>query len=176
MLITHEELFLHTVEDLRQKVNSKTPYDLIRACGLCRHLLFDNPSLAHKVNKRRLKLNCQIADYTNTPLSFDYKGSGGRNIEPLDRNTITVTLDKFFKAKIAYYGATEFTVKDILIIAVNNFGGIHSLSPTLKQKRLLHWEQWTKNVEMKMSFWLINSICRVILKALEPLEEEIKNT
>jgi hypothetical protein len=43
--MTDEELFLYILDDLREKIASGTEYNYIRACGLLRHLLIDNPCL-----------------------------------------------------------------------------------------------------------------------------------
>ena len=101
MLINHEQLFLGTVRDLRTKIRTNTTYSLIRACGLCRHLLLDKHPLLHQAN-RQYKINIQfhIKDYTDTPMSHDYKGSGGRTILPLGDSKF-VKLEEFLKTKIS---------------------------------------------------------------------------
>ena len=174
MLLTHEELFVYTIQDLRTKIKLNTPYDLVRACGLCRHLLLDESPLVHQVNKKyRLAITFNIADYSNTPLSHDHKGSGGRTIEPLVEQTKIAKISDFLKTKVLYYGSHEFTVKEMILAASHYFGGIHSGKPDLKLKHLSMLERYS-NTEMKMSLWMIRSICKVILNSMEPLEIEIR--
>lgn len=173
MLINHEQLFLATVQDLRTKIRSNTTYSLIRACGLCRHLLLDKHPLLHQVN-RPYKLNIQfhIKDYINTPMSHDYKGSGGRTILPLGESK-KVTLDDFLQTKIHYYGKNEFTVREFILTAAHYYGGVHSGKPDTKQEFLSRLNKFYHK-ETNISFWHMNGICKVVLKAMRPLETHIK--
>ena len=173
MLISHEQLFLGTVQDLRTKIRVNTTYSLIRACGLCRHLLLDEQPLLHQVNKtHKLPIRFHIKDYTNAPMSHDYKGSGGRTILPLGDSKL-VKLEEFLKTKIHYVCKNEFTVKDILDAASHYYGGIHSGKPDLKQQYLAKLNRFY-NKETNISFWHMGTICKVILKAIKPLENHVK--
>ena len=173
MLISHEELFLNTVQDLRSKIRVNKTYHLIKACGLCRHLLLDETPLLHQVNrKHKLPITFYIKDYTDTPLSHDFNGSGGRTILPLGESK-KVKLDEFLKTKIHYYGKNEFTVKEFLITASHYYGGIHSGKPDIKQEYLSRLNTFY-NKETNISFWHMNGICKVVLKSMRPLEIHIK--
>ncbi|MFL5741917.1 MAG: hypothetical protein ACJ75B_16965 [Flavisolibacter sp.] len=175
MLISHEELFLKTIQDLRSKIRVNKPYHLIRACGLCRHLLLDDHPLVHQVNKNyKLPITFFIKDYTNTPISNDNKGSGGRTILPIG-DSKNVKLDEFLKTTVLYYGKHEFTVREVLIAACHYFGGIHSGKPDIKQEVLSKFERYT-NMELKMSLWMMGAIVKVVLKSMRPLETHIKTS
>ena len=66
MLITHEDLFLGTISDLRKRLEEETTYNLVRSAGICRHLLLDQMPLAMAVCKKfNYKLKCQ--DSLQTP-------------------------------------------------------------------------------------------------------------
>jgi len=174
MLISHEELFLKTVQDLRTKIRTNKPYNLIRACGLCRHLLLDEHPLVHQVNKKyKSQITFYIADYANTPISNDYKGGGGRTIEPLVDTTKIAKLDEFLKTKVLHYWKYEFTVREIIIAASHYFGGVHSGKPDLKQTYLDKFNRYSK-AEHTTTIWMIRSICKVVLKSMKPLETLIK--
>lgn len=174
MLLSHEQLFIHTVQDLRSKIRANTTYSLIRACGLVRHLLLDGSiSLVHQVNRtHKLKIRFHIKDYENTPLSNDYKGSGGRTILPIGKSRF-VKLDEFLQAKIHYSFRDEFSVYDFIVAAAHYYGGVHSGKPDIKQERLAMLNRFYKK-ETNASFWHISCICKVILKAVKPLESVIK--
>ncbi len=173
MLISYDELFLKTVQDLRSKIRANKEYHLIRACGLCRHLLLDETPLVHQVNRKyKLPITFHIKDYTDTPLSHDYKGSGGRTILPIGESK-TVKLDEFLKTKIHFYGKNEFTVKEFITAACHYYGGIHSGKPDIKQEYLSRLNKFY-NRETNISFWHMNGICKVVLKAMKPLENHIK--
>jgi len=173
MLISHEELFLNTVQDLRSKIRVNKPYHLIRACGLCRHLLLDETPLLHQVNRKyKLPITFHIKNYTDTPLSNDYKGSGGRTILPIGESK-KVKLDEFLKTKIHYYGKNDFTVKEFILAASHYYGGIHSGKPDIKQEYLSRLNRFYHK-ETNISIWHMNGICKVVLKAMKPLESHIK--
>lgn len=173
MLISHEELFVCTVKDLRAKIKSNKPYNLIRACGLCRHLLLDDSPLIHQVNKNyKLKISFHIKDHENAPLSNDYIGHGGRTILPIG-DSKTVNLNTFLKTKVLHYGKHEFTVLEMIQTASHYFGGIHTVNPDLKQKTMSTLERYFK-AEKKTSFWMISVICKVILNSMKPLETIVK--
>lgn len=174
MLLSHEELFVRTVQDLRTKIRLNTTYSLTRACGLCRHLLLDKAALFHQANKTfKLPLTFNIKDYTNIPLSHDYKGSGGRTILPLGESK-NVKFDEFLKIKIHFSGRNEFTVKEMIDAACHYYGGIHSGKPDLKQQYLARLNRFYKK-ETNISFWHMAAICKVILKAMKSLETLIKS-
>jgi hypothetical protein len=174
MLLSHEELFIRTVQDLRTKIRTNTAYSLIRGCGLCRHLLLDTQPLLHQANKKhKIPIRFHVKDYTNSPLSYEYKGSGGRTVLPLGESKF-VKLEEFLKTKIHYYGKHEFTVFDILDAACHYYGGIHSGKPDAKQEFLAKLN-WFVHKETNISFWHMGAICKVVLKAIKPLETLIKN-
>ncbi len=173
MLISHEELFVCTIKDLRSKIKSNKPYSLIRACGLCRHLLLDENPLIHQVNKKyKLPITFHIRDLKDAPLSHTYIGHGGRTILPIG-DTKIVKLPEFLKTKVLHYGKHEFTVLEMIQTASHYFGGIHTVNPDLKQKTMSTLERYFK-AENKTSFWMISVICKVILNAMKPLEAVIK--
>lgn len=173
MLISHEKLFLGTVQDLRTKIRTNKPYNLIRACGLCRHLLLDEHPLLHQVNKKyKLPITFYIKDYKNTPLSHDYKGSGGRTILPIG-DSKNVKLDEFLNTKILYYNRHEFTVREIIRAGSHYFGGIHSGKPEIKEKYLDKLDRYSR-IELKHSLWMISIICKIVLRSMNPLEAIIK--
>lgn len=174
MLISHEKLFISTVQDLRYKIRANKEYHLIRACGLCRHLLLDGMPLLHQVNRKyKLPISFNIKDYTDAPLSYQYKGSGGRTILPIGESK-NVKLDDFLKTKIHFYGKNEFTVQEFILAGAHYYGGIHSGKPDEKQEYLSRLNKFY-NRETNISFWHMNGICKVVLKAMTPLENHIKN-
>jgi hypothetical protein len=174
MLISHEQLFVHTVQDLRSKIRRNTTYSLIRACGLCRHLLLDGAtSLIHQVNRNhKLQIRFHIRDYENSPISHDYNGSGGRTILPIGKSKFVKEGD-FLATKIHYSFRDEFTVKDFILTGAHYYGGVHTGVPDLKQKQLARLNRFYHK-ETNASFWHIACICKVVLRALKPLEAKIK--
>ena len=169
MLLSHDELFIHTVQDLRSKIISDTTYSIIRGCGLCRHLILDAQPLLHQVNRKyKLPIIFHIKDYTNTPLSNNFVGSGGRTILPIGVSKL-VKLPEFLNTKIHWSGNNEFTVRDILDAACHYYGGIHSGNPDTKKEQLAKLNHHF-NKETNISFWHMDAICKVVLETIKPLE------
>lgn len=175
MLLNREELFLYTVRDLRTKIRTNSTYSLIRACGLCRQLLLDSPSLVDQVNKPyKLSLKFHIKDHRNAPLSINYKGAGSRTILPIG-NSKFVGLNEFLATRVLHSGKNEFTVKEIINTACHYYGGIHAGKPDTKQSSLI-WLNSFYDTQTNTSFWLLGVICKVILKSLKPLEMQVNKS
>ena len=67
-------LFLQTLRDLRERVESGTQYDMVRATALLRQLLLDDSPLVHQVNKVfQLKLRFEVCGrrYTESVLKLN---------------------------------------------------------------------------------------------------------
>src|SRR5687768_5137822 len=132
MLLSHEELFLLTIEDLRTKINKGTPYDLVRACGLCRHLLIDGYPLYFRLTRfyRAVPLFFEVADYSNHPISKIRMTVGWTTIVPNDEvPTKKVEKDEFLSIVLLTFHNLEYTVLDIIRAASHFYGGIHSFKP-----------------------------------------------
>ncbi len=172
MLLNHEELFVATIRDLRNKIRIGKEYELIRACGLCRHLLMDRPSALYDDANRKykLKLKFEIADFSNHPSSKIRTDIGLKTSEPvasLPRKS--VSLDEFLATVVLNISEIDYSVKDILRAASHYYGGIHSGGPKEYQHLLDVLNAWADSKE-KLTLMAIRGICKVILKAMEPLE------
>ena len=175
MLITHQELFHHSVRDLKKRIASGTKYDLIRGCALCRQLIVEASALVHKVRRgTNKKLYFTIADYTGHPVLEARMQIGFTTIEPNRHATSTkeIRLDPFLKTKIMYYGKIDFTVYDILIAASHYYGGVHSGDPNEKQKYLNLLNEGTLS-KVQLTFKAMRAICKVVAKALDKLDKEL---
>lgn len=174
MLLSHEQLFVHTVQDLRSKIRANTTYSLIRACGLVRHLILDGVGcLSNQANRAYKKqIRYHIKDFENAPMTYDYNGSGGRTILPIGKSKL-VKLEEFLKSKIHYSFRDEFTVYDFIVTGAHYYGGVHTGAPDSKQEQLARLNRFYRK-ETNISFWHIGCICKVVLKAMKPLEISIK--
>ena len=175
MLLTHEELFLETVADLRNKINVGKKYELIRACGLCRHLIIDPVPLVHIVNRTlKIPLIFHVADFSNHSASKIRMQVGWTTIDPSSSIVPTkeVALDPFLSIKLLNYHNLDFTVKEIIRAASHFYGGIHSLKPEKKQAYLVDLDKAAHSDE-KLSLMAIRATCKVVAKAMEPIEAAI---
>jgi hypothetical protein len=74
-----DRLFLHTYDDILNKVKRRQEYDIIRASGLLRQLLIDSDPLIHQVNKkRRLKFKFEVLNHQKLKHCFPEEEPTGR--------------------------------------------------------------------------------------------------
>ena len=174
MLISYRELFHETIADLRKKVNAGTKYELIRACGLCRHLLLDRTALIHKINRgHRLKITFEIADFSNDPMFHIRMQIGWITVQPnrLAPNK-NVTLKQFLSRHLINYGPIDFNVRDLIRAASHYYGGIHSGDPEYNERYLSALNKKADTKE-EITFMAIKAICNVVLKSMNDFEEKL---
>lgn len=119
-----EWLFLETLADLERKLDSSTPYGLVRASGLLRQLLTDGGRLVHLVNREyRLRLEFVVPDGSD-PAPF------GPMVQWVDVSARaaqerTCDLDRFLAYKVLHFEKDAFSVKEIIRAVANKGGGVH---------------------------------------------------
>lgn len=175
MLLTHDQLFLCTIQDLRNKISVGKEYEVIRAAGLCRHLLCDGTSLLDIVNRQyRTKITFHLADWSDDPF-YNVKGLtvSWRTILPKSDKTKYVRQKEFLKTVLLSYYQHEYTVRDIIRAASHYLGGVHSYAPENKKQDALTALDKTAKTKEKVTLLAIKAVCQVVLSACEPLEEII---
>jgi hypothetical protein len=179
-----ERIFLGTLNDIRSKIkgtfvnvqqdkiNPEKDYDLIRACGLLRHLLIDNPTLLSQMNKDlRLTIefvtassagsfpkDCKYFWYSLTP----QKGSGISKKH---------TLAGFLKLTPLGAGEYRYSVKEIIRMCSHILGGIHNGDATTDEEKA--FVKQTENINNGI-YMSIYSICQVCLAAFYELEKAVE--
>jgi hypothetical protein len=177
------EIFLATLEDIRNKIdnvfltrqqdkiNLQKRYDLIKACGLLRHLLTDKGNLFHQINRYyKVPLLFHVIDFRdrfpNTYGSFWFslipgRGAPGRLVE----------LTEFLKITPLGEGKIYYSVKDIIRLSSHILGGIHTETPADEKENT--FVELTNHLDDGV-YSSIHSICTVSLKALFPLESAVR--
>jgi len=180
----HEKLFLNTLDDIREKLSRGDEYSIIKASALLRHLLLDgNVSLLHLANKNHgIKPQFVVNDYLSKPpikLLLHWM-----SLDPSSMRTKvlhTINLDTFLKAECLTFKEHDFTVKDIIKGCANYEGGVHSGKPRQdkhkeKNEAFLDLTEIFKIGGVPSSTAHLVGISRIILTALAPLEEKIRET
>lgn len=145
-----ELLFLETLNDLRQKIDSNQPYHLIKSSELIRSLLFDpSGSLVDKINReRRFKIKFEFIDGRD---SLEGIRKIGISIDTFTLNDELYppttnpnrpdkkigSKDNFLNALIIFHNNREYTVKDVLDFVLYNLGGTHHDDPKDEEKEIL---------------------------------------
>lgn len=180
-LDNYESFFLLTVDDLRKRINSDTHYDTIRACGLCRQLILDKRKQLFLLANQKIKL--KLVFEVCHPIKITFHTASGKaetpkiiwnNILPFSQNRHLVDEKKFKEMIIYRRPECVLTVDDVIHAASNFMGGVH-IRPSLGKKEHVWYalHEATKN-DINLVLASLRSICRVTLKAMEPLETAIK--
>lgn len=177
MALTHEELFLLTLQDIRDKVRSGTDYELLRACGMYRHLICDSTSLLQIVNEKyNLPIKFIVADWgemRNWTIEVNWLSPYPPSASLLTTKTIALNVGKFRNHVILSLGSHRYNVEEIIRNVSVFMGGVHSDSPELhevKKRALVNIEKAVRDKKSPIIFYAIAAIGKIILKAVEPLE------
>lgn len=184
-----KRFFLDVLADLRVKCDSKSNYNYVKAAGLLRQLLLDDPPLMDLINKEyKDKIVFGVRKQYPSPLnqhvgkdgvtyttiiavSFLNPGADKKYVDYLKR-------DKFLKHRIFNFGGRDITVLEILKLNANKKGGIHlDNKPNKNTKELLiDIANTTVNYtgEITGGAYAVKEIGNITLKALKNLEDKVK--
>lgn len=176
-----KRLFISTIDDLRNKVESNNEYEILKASGLIRSLLIDSNNLIDEVNKEfRLKLTFTYADSTQ-----GYSAEMIKMMQPdqwavLDgfypgsqiTNAVNVTTgrDPLLSQMVLINNGERLSVKDVIKYAANVLGGIHAgkvKQGDVKDEALEKLTGLFGN--LPTALLQLKAIAHVILDGLEPL-------
>ncbi len=179
MIYSHEQFFVLTVKDLQEKLSRGTEYDLIRACGLCRHLLIDvGTPLWYSANRNyKLKLTFEVADYEDFHSGSLRFPTAWMTVMPnhITNKTRVVSKSEFLKIILINNNEFRYTVKDIIRAGAHYLGGIHTGAPEDSNQRSLSDFHARTNSHTKILFFAAKAICTVIIAAMQPLLVAIEN-
>jgi hypothetical protein len=179
--VVPDELFLHTMRDLRRRVESPDDeYDLLMAAGLLRKLLLDDQPLVHQVNRRfRLKFAFEIATndvyeaviLEDKPVVYVVNDA----ISPraaLPRSTMRkVNLDGFLARRAAYVHGHDVSVKELILQVANVEGAVHAGTARDEKHRVLAGASETIKIGgAGLAAATMRGIGWVVLDALAPIE------
>lgn len=173
-----ERLFVQKLMELDEAQVSGQPYDLLRATGILRLLLIDGNPLLHEVNQRlKLKVLFHVMRRDpGPPVSPDVHL---RNPDPPGPKAATedLKLDAFLgMACITTSNGETATIRDVIKSGANFMGGVHfSKGPSTEpgEQIVLDVGNGIRVLGNESTFAAIGGICRVVLRALQPLAEAV---
>jgi hypothetical protein len=175
--ISREQLFIRTLNEIKSRMHGDV-YELIRCCGLLRHLLIDSPNLYSLCNK-----TAKIKPIFTMPSSYDrnhFKPPKGNaiveyiSIIHTAKMFVHLDINKFLAFPILRIKDTIYSIYDIIDYAAHILGGVHSKSEKTEHHKNLSSLDELVLMSPTPDFELIQDICKVTLKAFEPLELFIK--
>jgi hypothetical protein len=186
-------LFLSKLDDLQSRLQDpEDEYKMLRAAGLLRQLILENPPLMAVVNKDRIKIKFRVTKHP-ARMGFVIDDQGVAHVMP--SGTMWYILDGIDPERFPEYPVEELdrrhflqvatmkvkggevTVKDIIRHAAHSEGGVHLGKPEsarvaaatgLLSVNLDGRERSAAATAMK-------GIISVVLAAMRPLREAVEN-
>lgn len=185
----YKQFFLDTLDDLRNKCESNSNYNYVKASALLRLLLIeDGIPLIHIVNREyKEKILFEVIKHTPSPRK--HIGTDGliyesfisvRFINPTasNDNIDLLNLDQFLKYIIFTYEGRDVTVLEILKLNAHVEGGVHLGNKIKKNYDELMIELANSSVNYTGGItggaYSVHEIGKITLKALAKLEDRIK--
>lgn len=194
-----KELYVRTIQDLKERCESLDRYDLLRASALMRQLLFDDEPLIHAANREaKMKIRFTIVPWTEPHVivnesEIDISQNALRRMlandawvwSPIDPipglipgipiPTVTVKVDDFMKAICLRRGPTRITVRQVIKFCANVKGGVHrgDPDPAEAQTELQEMDKFIRVGGIEASLNVLPSIQRVLLAGLQPLTDVV---
>ncbi|EKD53452.1 MAG: hypothetical protein ACD_61C00040G0004 [uncultured bacterium] len=167
------DLFLLTLDDIKEKSQSDDYYKIFMTAALLRKLFLDGGALVDLVN-RNYKLGLKFTVNNKEPIIvpglFFWTIQDGFDPET-SHCPIPLEVDKtaFLNRKVMMKENRIYTVHDLIDYLCHIGGVVHHSSPKEEKEKIL------KEVEQPIVRSLL-AINRVVLKGLRPLEMAIKKT
>ena len=185
-----DQLFIETLKDLDNKLNSQDEYENFMVVPLLRKLILDKNPLVDQVNQQRQirvmytindvpdeKIN-EIISIIRTESSVHCFFSEEDLLDPSKvphPRLIEVTKDKFLSRPVIRCGAQIITVRDLIQHAAHIQGAVHlDKAKTEKDKALKQFDEFIRIGGLPAGLRQLLVIGRIIRKALEPLRSAIQ--
>lgn len=179
-----DELFIRTLKDLKTKIESNDPYEILMASALLRKLLIDGSSLVDQINSKfKLKINFIVND-RQPPIITDglafwsiQDGFDPDTSVPHLSHPVTLGKDKMLKRPVLIINGAIITVLDLIKFLSNVQGAVHLGNPRETKDEVLEQVEETLTVGgVPAGIRTICAIGRVVLKGLDPLSQEVLKT
>lgn len=179
--MTREELFIHTLEDIERRLQSKDEYEILMIAGLLRKLLLDRESVVDIVNrKKRSKISFTVNDreppqyprmtFWSVEDGFDPDTA----LAPRLLKPININKDQLLARPVMIIDGHVFSVKDLILHVSNIQGSIHAGdSRTDKEKTLTKLAETIFIGGLPAGIRLLRAVARVVLKGLDPLKTRV---
>jgi hypothetical protein len=182
--------FVNTLDELRQKCNTDSNYNYIKASGILRQILIDENPLLDLVNKEyRKKILFEVIK-PSPPIPKQSKGPDGTVWTDIgmgmsfmspsndkSRNEM-LTKEQFLKRRVITFGHQDISVLEIIKLSANKIGGVHI--DTKQPNNIKDLNVLIGNSAMNFKggitggAYQVNEISIIVLKALNELEELVK--
>lgn len=173
-----DNLFLNTLKDLQTKIISNDQYEILMAAALLRKLLSDENPLIDQVNRNR-KLKIRFTINNKKPLDeaglYFWTVQDGFDPDTAVRvSPLSVNKEGLLKSTSMVIQGRVITVLALIRFLSHIQGAVHTDDPTNEEEEMLKiFSEKLTIGEQSPSVRSICAICRVVLKGLEPLKQEV---
>ena len=176
MSTQQEHLYLKTLDDLKARINSHDPFNILSASAIIKGLFFDDQPVAGPASEPLSHFTFEVCLPTSAPSALPesaafsiQEGLDPDTSEP-GQSTSRLTRDQFLEIVLMCVKGRIYTIKDVILSSVTLMGGVHSGSEQWEKEKVLR----AVNDQMPIggyasSLRQIQAIGRVVLKALNPL-------
>ena len=178
-----ELLFLKTLDDLRNRIRSNDPYEILGASAIIRKLFLDDQPLVDQVNRQyKLKFDFNVClpapnpPGLPEPVVFSIQDGLDPDTSLPGKPISHLKRDQFLKIVVLVINKKKYTIKDVILFEANIMGGVHAGSPKTEKEKVLKLLNDQLSIGgYASSLRQLQAIGRVIIKALTPLQEHIKS-
>lgn len=180
----HPELLLvFTLRDVRERLDRRHPYQLIRIGGLLRHLLLDGQPLLVQANREtKLKIEFRTMNLGARGGSVAADGSVpvwdtvvAPTLADIDAPHVdAVPLVTFLATPLFGTKSGEFTVRDAIRQAAHIQGGVHSGTPRSDAEKIQMQASHADSMTMPVWSQGLIQVALIVLRALDPLAKQLE--
>lgn len=170
-----ERLFLHTLNDIDERVLQGTDHDLIRAAAHLRQLLMDGNKTLLSIVNRQYRLHIEFSVLNNHEPLPPIPGviHHWRDLDPtcFEKATrIRVRLDELLKVPCLMTPLATATVSDIIRTCANVMGGVHlGVAKSKEDQVVVDFADMMQIYGSAGISAALSGLCRVVLSGLTPL-------
>jgi hypothetical protein len=177
-----DELFIHTLDDLEQRIASTDEYVVLMGAALLRKLLADGGRLIDQVNRaHHLKLRFRISDVSpfeqmilaDNPVFWSIEDALDPE-SPFAYKPYDAKLDQFLARKIMRFDGHWITAGDVIDQLANVEGAVHSGDPDTDRRKVIQATgKFFSRDRLPGLVSQIRLLGRIIIRALSPLRDAV---
>ena len=177
-----EELFIHTLQDLEQRMATSDEYMILMSAALLRKLLVDGGRLMDQANRTyRLKLRFRISDVSpfeklileENPIFWSIEDALDPE-SPFAYKPFDATRDQFLGRRIMRFNGHWITVGDVIDQLANVEGAVHSGDPdTDRQRAIQAAGKFYSRAGLPGIVSQVRLLGRITVRGLNPLRDAV---
>lgn len=182
-----EQLFLHTLCDMENRLISEDPYEVLGLSVLIRKLLLNVYPLVDQVNQpyhQKIKFKISDPDSPSAqliksmkPVFYSVKDGLDPDTKITNAKVLEVNSDQFFNTEVLITKGKPYSIRELILFEANIMEDVHLETPrNEKEKALAEINYFYIGGNTRAALRQLKSISHVILKALKSLQVIIEKS